>query len=170
VLEPAAIQQKAAKFQAAGLLRWEDGENHALPQDFADMLGWQEMAALSRKGYAQVPDSDKPYTLIMCGNYGQAGALNYYNHGRIPLASSFAADYVFWFPRMDTIRCIVLLDDEPDERAHRYSTQIIEVGKVQNPLAREYGTGVYLLKGVSPELPVKFKEWQQAAIKKFRRY
>jgi len=170
VLKPAAIQQKAAKFQAAGLLRWEDGKNHALPQDFADMLGWQEMAALSRKAYAQVPDSDKPYTLIMCGNYGQAGALNYYNRGRIPLACAFSADYVFWFPHMDTIRCIVLLDDEPDERAHQVSKQIIEVGKVQNPFAREYGTGVFLLKGVSPELSAKFWEWRQAAVKKYRSY
>lgn len=170
VLKPAAIQQKAAKFKAAGLLRWEDGKNHALPQDFADMLGWREMAALSRRAYAQVPDSDKPYTLIMCGNYGQAGALNYYNHGRIPLASSFNADYVFWFPRMDTLRYVILLDDEPDERAHRYSGRITEIGRVQNPLAREYGTAVYLLQQLSPELPARLKEWRKERIQAFRRY
>jgi len=170
VLSPEAIQRKATKFKTAGLLRWEDGEDHALPQDFADMLGWKEMAALSRKAYAQVPDSDKPYTLIMCGNYGQAGALNYYNHGRIPLASSFNADYVYWFPHMDTIRCIILLDDEPDERAHRVAGRIVKVGQVQNPLAREYGTGVYLLQNLTPALPAMFREWRQPELQKFRSY
>ncbi|TWI91421.1 glycosyltransferase family 39 protein [Chitinophaga japonensis] len=169
VLSPAAIQEKSKKFRELGMLRWEDGKDHALPQDFADMLGWREMAALSRKAYAQVPDSDKPYTLIMCGNYGQAGALNYYNRGRgMPPARSFSADYVFWFPRMDTLRYIILLDDEPDKRARENAAVIIKVGQVQQPLAREYGTGVYLLKGLSPDLPARFRNWRQQRMQEFR--
>ena len=30
-----------------GPLRWETGAMHELPQDYADMLGWQEMAGLA---------------------------------------------------------------------------------------------------------------------------
>ncbi|KKX47100.1 hypothetical protein L950_0228290 [Sphingobacterium sp. IITKGP-BTPF85] len=26
------------------MLTWEDGKEHQLPQDFADMLGWKELA------------------------------------------------------------------------------------------------------------------------------
>jgi hypothetical protein len=26
------------------MYRWEDGKNHTLPQDFADMIGWKELA------------------------------------------------------------------------------------------------------------------------------
>jgi hypothetical protein len=30
------------------MLRWEDGKNHNLPQDFAEMPGWKEMAAIEK--------------------------------------------------------------------------------------------------------------------------
>jgi hypothetical protein len=32
------------KYKKLGMLRWEDGKDHDLPQDFADMLGWKELA------------------------------------------------------------------------------------------------------------------------------
>jgi hypothetical protein len=175
VLGPVAIEQKAKKFEKFGLLRWEDGKNHVLPQDFADMLGWREMAALSRKAFALIPDSEKPYTIVICANYGQAGALNYYNRGqegvRLPPAVSFNADYIFWFPRLEEIRYLILVDDEaPDERAHENATVFIKIGQVENPLAREYGTSVYLLKGISKALPARLLEWRKEEMASFRRY
>lgn len=153
ILGPKAIAQKAEKFNSLGLLRWEDGKNHALPQDFADMLGWREMAALTLKAYEGVPDADKSKTIVICDNYGQAGALNYYNRGKMPAVVSFNADYVFWFPRLDTVRCIIIVGDPPDEIARAYTTTSVTVGTVMNPLAREYGAGVYVLTGVSREVP-----------------
>jgi hypothetical protein len=175
VLGPAAIEQRAKKFEKFGVLRWEDGRNHVLPQDFADMLGWREMAALSRKAYAQIPDSEKPHTLVICGNYGQAGALNYYNRGqrsdRVPAAVSFNADYIFWFPDLESIHYLILVDDEaPDERAHENASVFIKIGQVENPLAREYGTGVYLLKGISQKLPARLLKWRREEIASFRKY
>jgi len=44
IYAPAEIRQNSKAFEKLGLLRWEDGKNHNLPQDFADMLGWHEMA------------------------------------------------------------------------------------------------------------------------------
>ena len=139
------------------------------------MLGWREMAALSRKAFALIPDSEKPYTILICANYGQAGALNYYNRGqegvRLPPAVSFNADYVFWFPRLEEIRYLILVDDEaPDERAHENASVFIKIGQVENPLAREYGTSVYLLKGISKALPARLQEWRKEEIASFRRY
>ncbi|PSL49610.1 hypothetical protein CLV51_101945 [Chitinophaga niastensis] len=40
---------------------------------------------------------------MICDNYGEAGALNYYNNGKMPSAVCFDADYIYWFPKMDTI-------------------------------------------------------------------
>ncbi|MDQ4141830.1 MAG: glycosyltransferase family 39 protein, partial [Bacteroidota bacterium] len=51
VLSPEATAQYCQKFKATGILRWEDGQDHLLPQDYADMLGWEEMAGLVRKAY-----------------------------------------------------------------------------------------------------------------------
>jgi hypothetical protein len=76
------------------LLRWEDGKDHSLPQDFADMLGWKELAQKVDKEYSKLSKSGK--TLVLCDNYGQAGAINYYSNKKVR-AVSFNADYLNWF-------------------------------------------------------------------------
>ena len=42
-----------------GLLEWEDLKNHPLPQDFADMLGWQEMTQKMAKAYNDLSAQEK---------------------------------------------------------------------------------------------------------------
>lgn len=91
---PEYIVKHAEAYQNLGLLRWEDGKTHSLPQDFADMLGWKELAYKVDEIYSSLPDSTK--TLVLCDNYGQAGAINYYTKRKIK-AVSFNADYINWF-------------------------------------------------------------------------
>lgn len=74
-LSPKKIVQKHKIFSEVGALRWEDGLQHDLPQDFADMLGWKEMAHLTDIAYAKV--KDKSSVLVRADNYGEAGAINY---------------------------------------------------------------------------------------------
>ena len=57
---------------------WEDQKQHALPQDFADMLGHKELTAKTESFFNTQPDSIKNNTLILCSNYGHAGALMLY--------------------------------------------------------------------------------------------
>jgi 4-amino-4-deoxy-L-arabinose transferase-like glycosyltransferase len=78
-----------------GLLRWEDGKDHALPQDYADMIGWKEMAHKTDSIYATLPGKEN--TLILCDNYGEAGAINYYTKNKNINAVSFSADYIVGF-------------------------------------------------------------------------
>ncbi len=59
VLTPEKIIQKKDIFQKIGLLRWEDGKNHQLPQDFADMLGWKELAGIVDKTSEKIEDKDR---------------------------------------------------------------------------------------------------------------
>ena len=75
---PEYIVQHSEKYKRFGLLRWEDGKDHLLPQDFADMLGWKELAYKIDSVYLKLPDKNN--TLILCDNYGQAGAINYYRN------------------------------------------------------------------------------------------
>jgi hypothetical protein len=58
------------------------------------MVGWKELAGKVDKAYSGLPD--KEHTLILCDNYGQAGAINYYSKLGIK-AVSFNADYINWF-------------------------------------------------------------------------
>ena len=53
--------------------RFEDGSIHSLPQDYADMLGWEEMTALTVKAYNMIGDKESAF--IYAENYGEAGAI-----------------------------------------------------------------------------------------------
>lgn len=152
ISSPVKLQSQRVRMQRLGLLHWEDGKDHLVPQDFADMLGWHEMANIALRAYQKLPDSVKPHTMIICGNYGQAGALNYYNHGKMPEAIAFNADYVYWLPKMDTLSAIILLDDEPDELARKVSGSIVKEGEVTDIYAREKGTAVFTLTKLQPGL------------------
>ncbi|MCW3462705.1 ArnT family glycosyltransferase [Chitinophaga nivalis] len=160
VQAPEVLITRQEKMHALGLLYWEDGKEHALPQDFADMLGWRQLAALTLTAWQQVPPADKATTLIICDNYGQAGALNYYNQGKMPAAVSFGADYVYWIPAMDTIRYIIKVGKAPEKRLMPLFGQVQQTGMLHATLSREEedSTAVYLLSGLSPRLPAVLRE------------
>jgi hypothetical protein len=156
---PQAIQQKGERYRALGLLRWEDGRDHALPQDFADMLGWREMAAKTEQAYQLLPDSLRPHTLVLCDNYGQTGALNYYALHRLPPAVSVNADYVYWFPDLRHIQAIILVsNDALSAEDARHFARVQQTGTVAEPLAREYGTRIYLLTGPDAAIMRQLKQ------------
>lgn len=97
VLAPQEIAKNNEKFADLGMLRWEDGENHTLPQDFADMLGWKGLAIKTEKVWNTIPENEKANTLIITDNYGEAGAINYYTNGKLTAHSS-EASFALWLP------------------------------------------------------------------------
>lgn len=156
VLSPAEIAQNKQRFEDMGFLKWEDGKNHDLPQDFADMLGWKEMASKALIVYNTLPDSVKAETLVFCDNYGQTGALNFYNHGKMPEAYSFNTDYLFWIPKDMKIKNILLVGKAPNENIQKLFEHFTKVGVVENPDARERGTSLFLLSGAKNEFSAIF--------------
>jgi len=139
-----------------GLLRWEDGKNHDLPQDFADMLGWKEMASKALMVYNTLPDSVKAETLVFCDNYGQTGALNFYNRGKMPEAYSVSTDYLFWIPHDLKIKNVLLVGKASDEKTQKLFEHFTKVAEVENPDARERGTSIFLLMGAKNEFSAIF--------------
>jgi 4-amino-4-deoxy-L-arabinose transferase-like glycosyltransferase len=159
VLTPSEINQNKEAFEKIGMLRWEDGQNHTLPQDFADMLGWREMAEKSLLAYKMIPASESEKTLVFCDNYGQTGALNYYNRKKMPEAYSFNTDYIYWLPRLNNIQNIVIVGDKPEQNIIDMFAECKLVGVVENEFAREKNTGIYLLRSGNPEFTdVFYKE------------
>ena len=45
---------------------------------FTEMVGWQDMTAQVAEIYQSIPESEKPNTVILAGNYGEAGAFDLY--------------------------------------------------------------------------------------------
>ncbi|NWJ51999.1 MAG: glycosyltransferase family 39 protein [Bacteroidetes bacterium] len=152
---PEQIQKSLPRYKSIGLLRWEDGKDHNMPQDFADMLGWSELAKKVDDTYRKI--TDKENTLVYCDNYGQAGAINYYSTFKNIHAISYNADYINWIPLDKPIKNVILIKDVYDRDPLRQkekplfdSTSI--VGKIENPYARELGTTIYLLKGAKTNI------------------
>jgi hypothetical protein len=72
------------------------GGRLALPQDYADMLGWPELAAATAAAWQQIPADARIGAALLAGNYGQAGALTLYGP-RLGLPPVVSAAGSFWF-------------------------------------------------------------------------
>ena len=147
---PAEIAANSKPYKDFGLLRWEDGKEHQLPQDFADMIGWKELAAKVDADYAKI--EDKKRTLVLCDNYGQAGAINYYSKFKNIQAVTMNADYINWVPLDEEIKNVILVQNADDDDKERNKekplfNEIRLTGKIENKYAREFGTSVYVLLG-----------------------
>nr|WP_315418204.1 glycosyltransferase family 39 protein [uncultured Pedobacter sp.] len=155
VYSPGDIIAHHKRFERVGALRWEDGKNHELPQDYADMQGWKELAALVDSAYGKV--KDKSTLLIRADNYGQAGAINYYSKYKNINAVSYNADYLYWFNMDKPVKDLILIEWAGDEDPQRKREQplfdkITKIGELKNPYAREKGAAVFLLEGAKKEV------------------
>ena len=142
---PEYIVKHPEYYRKFGMLRWEDGKEHQLPQDFADMLGWSELARKVDSVYRTMPAAQN--TLVLCDNYGQAGAINYYSKLGIQ-AVSFNADYLNWFDLEIPYKNIIRIKNAPEvEKEFAETAPYFEkahlVASIENQYAREYGTGIF---------------------------
>jgi hypothetical protein len=67
-----------------------------LPQFFADMQGWEELARDVSKVYRSIPAEEQPATVALVGNYGEAGALELYAR-KYPLPRVLCTHNSYWF-------------------------------------------------------------------------
>jgi len=74
----------------------EGKELTELPQFYADMFGWEEMAANVSKAYNLVPPGEKENTIAWGSNYGRAGAVEYFS-SQFPLPKAVSTHNNFWY-------------------------------------------------------------------------
>ncbi len=157
---PEYIISHANEFEKYGKHRWEDGKEHLLQQDFADMVGWKELAVKVDSVCATIPDFE--YTLILCDNYGQTGAINFYTTNKRVTAHSFNADYINWLPLDMKIKNVILVkegDDDDKERKTEiplFDTVYLATKRV-NKYAREPEIAIYVLKGAKTDINKRIK-------------
>jgi hypothetical protein len=125
--------------------RFEDGSIHSLPQDYADMIGWEELTAVTAKAYQMVPD--KKSCIIYCENYGQAGAITVIGKKYdLPDAICFSESFRYWIPEkfVPDPTSFIYINNELGDDVNMLFRKISIVGSVSDPDAREFGTTVYL--------------------------
>ncbi len=141
---------KKTHAEKTGALKWEDGKNHPLPQDFADMLSWEEMAKKMSKAYNTLDSNEKRMAILFCDNYGQAGAVNFYSPKyNLPQAYSDNASFLYWIPDSFHFDNLVLLTDDKNEMQHAFIknfTSAVLFDSITTPYAREKGDLILVLK------------------------
>ena len=157
---PEYIIQHSENYKKLGMLRWEDGKNHLLPQDFADMLGWKELALKVDSVYLSLPNKNN--TLILCDNYGQAGAINFYTNQKLR-AVSFNADYIDWFDLTIKYENLIRIkepndtDAELKETSPFFETSTI-AGSITHKYSREFGTTIFAFIGSKIDINKRIKD------------
>ncbi|HVN59175.1 MAG TPA: glycosyltransferase family 39 protein [Bacteroidales bacterium] len=126
--------------------RFEDNSIHSLPQDYADMIGWGQLAEVADSAWKMI--DDKKSAFIYCENYGQAGAVTVIGkkYG-LPEAVCFSESFRYWFPHTfdPDIKSMVYINNrEPGNDVKTFFRKVKRIGGITDPNAREYGTGVYL--------------------------
>jgi hypothetical protein len=139
----------------AGFCKWEDGNDHPLPQDFADMLGWREMTEKANGVYQGLSMDQKKETLVFCDDYSTAGALNFYGKKlNMPEVYSDASNFLLWIPDNFNFQNLILVRKsgrKPDDDINQAFERIRVMDSIQIPLARENGMKILLLEKVKPE-------------------
>ncbi len=139
--------------------RFEDDTYHKLPQDYADMLGWNELTEVTTRAWQQV--DDKHSCIIYCENYGQAGAIDIIGKKNgLPEPTSFSDAFRYWIPKsfQTEITSMIYINDELGQDIKDLFADIQKVGQIENPLAREHGTGVYLCRNPRHSFNAFWKE------------
>jgi len=153
------IIQHSDNYKRFGMLRWEDGKDHLLPQDFADMLGWKELAYKVDSVYSMFPQNTN--TLVLCDNYGQSGAINYYTKHKIR-AVSFSADYLNWFDLSRKFDNLIRVkgkcdpNEELQETAPLFQKSFV-ADSITNKYAREFQTIIFSFENAKIDIREKLK-------------
>lgn len=157
---PQYITDHPENYKKFGLLRWEDGKDHSLPQDFADMQGWKELAEKVDQEYSKLSKSGK--TLVVCDNYGQAGAINYYSKQKIK-AVAFNADYLNWFDLSEKYSNVIRIKDPGNgnnelKEASPFFEKSQIADSVTHPFAREKGATVFSFEGAKTDIRKRLQD------------
>lgn len=129
------------------LLYWEDHQKHALRQDYADMIGWEELIALSERALNKVPSERRTEVTLFAENYGEAGAIDHLGKkAGLPRAVSLSSSFTLWAPDSVKYHDLIYIDDKGIiERIRPLFRSGILVGEVKHSYSRESGTKVWLL-------------------------
>jgi hypothetical protein len=101
--------------------RQELGE---LPQFYADMFGWENMAETVGRAWAALPAEERAKASIYAQNYGEAGAIDRLGRKGLPPAISGHNNYWLWGPRGGTGEVVIILGGDREDHAQNFASVV----------------------------------------------
>ncbi len=143
-------------------LIWDDRQMHLIPQNYGDMIGWDELAAKVAKTWQSLSPEQQKHTQVFADNYGEASAITYYGKRyHLPPAISLSSSFVLWAPENLNGSYIIYVDEQKGRNVQNLQGDLKNcqnTGKVENPLSIEQGTVIFLLVHPSQQLNDKYRK------------
>jgi Dolichyl-phosphate-mannose-protein mannosyltransferase len=109
-----------------------------IQQIFGDQFGWQDLAEKTAEVYNSLPPEERAKAGILAGNYGEAGAIDFFG-GRygLPKAISGHQSYFIWGPRDYTGEVLIVLGARKEE-AEKRCESVEEKTEINHPYSPSY--------------------------------
>lgn len=94
----------------------EGHELEELPQFYADMFGWKELAVTISKVYQSLSAEEQKNTIVFARNYGQAGAIEYFS-SKYPLPKVISPhnNYWIWGKEVTELNTVIVIGGTEEE-------------------------------------------------------
>ncbi len=152
--EDAFIRYSSALGMSPSSTAGENQDQGKLPQNFADMHGWPDMAAKVAKVYWSLPPQDRAKAVFFGSNYGEAAAIDVYGHRLgLPPAVSGHNNYFLWGPRGHDGSVVIIIGGTRAQYASLFGSVTV-AGRTDSPYAMPYETDqpIYVLRDMKPPL------------------
>jgi hypothetical protein len=117
--------------------KFEHVPEGVLPQLYADMFGWDEVAQRVAAYYHTLSPEEQKKTAIFANNYGDAGAIDFFGpkYG-LPKAIGGHQNYWIWGPREYTGESMIVLGEGHEQNMQAKCTSYSIIGTTEYPLSR----------------------------------
>jgi hypothetical protein len=129
-----------------------------LPQHFADMHGWEDLAREVSRVYRSLPAEERAEARVFAQNYGEAGAIEYFA-SRLPLPPVISPhnNYWYWGPGPEGGTLIVIGGDRRDlDRAFMHVERAGETS-CRFCMPYEHGNPIWIGRGWKMPLTVLWR-------------
>ncbi|HUF10382.1 MAG TPA: hypothetical protein VMO47_13765 [Rhodothermales bacterium] len=151
VLGPRAMEQYLVNMGMQSVATTNVGEEGRIPQDYADMLYWEEMTQVVADVHHGLPPEDRKKTVILASNYGEAGAIEFYGpRYDLPRPVAFVGSYWHFGPGELPGDVLILVGHELDDWEGFFES-VEPVAVVGHPYAVEEQRAVAIVVARNPE-------------------
>jgi len=134
VVPPAPMARYAAALGIKAATTTNRGTALPLPQDYADMLGWEDQVCAVAQAYESLPADQRAQAVLLASNYGEAGALEFFGprHG-LPRRVLLPHSALLWRPPPGGSFDVAVTVGIPPEDLGRYLRTVRLVSRFDHP-------------------------------------
>lgn len=143
----------------------EHNELSELPQFYADMFGWEELAQTVSRVYTSLPKDEQKNTVAFAQNYGNAGSIEYFSK-KYPLPEVVCPHNNYWLWGRDELvknhlspSVLIMLGGEKEDYL-KYFDEVNVVSVFKNRYAMPYESNKPIFICRKPKTPL-YKVWDK---------